>query len=78
MLLANILLLTTAALGQSHQLGGVIAGTVVNGSDGRLSPCQAEVVLRIEADGQFIPFRETQSDAQGRFRFERLPVGDGY
>jgi hypothetical protein len=76
MFAANLLLATSAALGQSPQ--GVISGTVVNASDGRMPPCQAEVVLRIEAEGQFSPFRETRSDAQGRFRFERLPIGDGY
>jgi hypothetical protein len=78
-LAASLPLLTAStAFGQSYLPGGVISGTVVNASDDQLAPCQAEVVLRIEADGQFIPFRETQSDAQGRFRFERLPVGDGY
>jgi hypothetical protein len=76
MFAASLLLATSAALGQSSQ--GVISGTVVNASDGRMSPCQADVVLRLQGEGQFVPFRETQSDSQGRFRFDRLPVGDGY
>ena len=31
----------------------------------------------MQVNGEFVPFRETISDKQGRFRFERLPVGDG-
>ena len=31
----------------------------------------------MQVKGEFVPFRETISDKQGRFRFERLPVGDG-
>jgi hypothetical protein len=31
----------------------------------------------VQVKGEFVPFRETISDKQGRFRFERLPVGNG-
>ena len=40
--------------------------------------CQTEVVLRIFIDGQFAPFRIAKSDAQGRYRFDRLPVGPDF
>lgn len=57
---------------------GTIRGTVVNRSATRPVPCQATVVLRIESGGQFVPLRQLESDSQGRFRFDRLPVGAIY
>jgi hypothetical protein len=78
MLGAGLLLLTCTVLAGQPALGdGTIAGRVVNGSQGKNRPCQTTVLLRIQSDGQFTPFRETVSNAQGIFRFSGLPVGDG-
>jgi hypothetical protein len=79
MFVATLLLLACPALaGQLDPSGGVVCGTVVNASGGKKVPCQSTVVLRVQAEGQFVPFRETAADAQGNFRFDRLPVGDAY
>jgi hypothetical protein len=51
---------------------GVIEGVVVRAANGT-SVSGAEVVLRAKVDGQLLPVAETTADAQGRFRFERLP-----
>ena len=40
-------------------------------------PCQVAVILQVRVNGGFVPFRDTISDKQGRFRFERLPLGNG-
>jgi hypothetical protein len=56
---------------------GTIQGTVVNTSSGVPLPCQVTVTLQVLVKGQFVPFHETISDKQGRFRFLKLPVGDG-
>ena len=58
-------------------VAGTILGTVANTSTGTPVPCQVSVVVLLQVKDQFVPFRETISDKQGRFRFERLPVGDG-
>ena len=58
-------------------VAGTIEGTVVNTSSGTPVPCQVAVILQVQVKSQFVPFREAISDKQGRFRFERLPVGDG-
>jgi hypothetical protein len=77
-MLANLLLLTSWALaGQLPQTDGTISGTVVNRTGGSDTPCQTTVVLRAQSEGQLVPLQETTSDAQGKFRFERLPLGDG-
>ena len=56
---------------------GTIEGTVVNTSTGTPLPCQVTVVLQVLVKNDFVPFRDVVSDKQGRFRFERLPVGEG-
>ena len=58
-------------------VAGTILGTVANTSSGAAVPCQVAVNLQVQVHGEFVPFRETISDVQGRFRFERLPVGEG-
>jgi len=58
-------------------VAGTILGTVVNTSTGTPVPCQVAVVVQVQVKGQFVPFRDVISDKQGRFRFERLPAGDG-
>ena len=56
----------------------MIQGTVVNTSSGAPVPCQTEVVLQMQINGQFIPFRDVTSDAEGRFHFKNLPEGADY
>ncbi|MGA2256280.1 MAG: hypothetical protein ABSG53_16650 [Thermoguttaceae bacterium] len=70
------LILLCAAVPASA-IGGTIEGTVVNTSTGAPVPCQVAVNLQVLVKGGFVPCREAISDKQGRFRFERLPLGDG-
>src|SRR5208283_5471675 len=73
MKLALVLLCVAAPL---PAVAGSIQGTVVNTSTGTPLPCQVSVVLQVQVKGQFVPFRDTISDTQGRYRFARLPVDD--
>ena len=61
----------------SSAVAGMIEGMVVNRSTGKPIPCQVAVILQVQAKGELVPFRDVISDKQGRFRFERLPSGDG-
>jgi hypothetical protein len=74
----SLLLLTAVLPGLPPQGSGTIRGSVVNKSAATPAPCQAGVVLRIQSGGQFVPFRQSESDARGRFRFDDLPVGIMY
>jgi hypothetical protein len=74
--LAPILLLICQTAAAEPE--GVIAGTVVNASRESRPADAAPVVLQVYAEGQFVPFRETAADAQGKFRFQNLPVGGDY
>ena len=78
MIAHTLLLVSLAAAGLLPQANGRIHGTVVNASQAKPSPCQATVLLRVLLEGQFVPFRETTSDAEGRFQFDSLPVGNPY
>src|ERR1039458_2821956 len=71
--------LTGTMLGSkpASAVAGTIQGTVVNTSTGSPVPCQVVVVVQVLVKDQFVPFRDVVSDKQGRFRFERLPAGDG-
>ena len=74
--LALILGLTLSASADAGP--GAIRGVVVNATQSG-TPCpQAEVVLRLQVDGQFVPVAETLTDAQGRFQFANLAVGERY
>ena len=48
----------------------------MNASDGKMPVGRAEVVLRVKLHGQFVPVEKTNADAQGKFLFQHLPVGD--
>jgi len=74
MKLALILLCATVPV---SAFGGTIEGTVVNTSSGAPVPCQVAVLLQVQLKNGFVPCRDLVSDTQGRFRFERLPLGDG-
>jgi hypothetical protein len=56
----------------------MIQGTVANMSSGAPVPCQTEVVLQMQSNGQFVTFRDVTSDAEGRFKFENVPEGADY
>jgi hypothetical protein len=75
-MLTGLLLLTSSALTGQLPGDGTISGTVINRTNGKDCPCRTAVVLRVHAEGQFVPFLETTSDDQGKFRFERLPLGN--
>jgi hypothetical protein len=53
---------------------GRIRGVVVNASKGNAPVAGAEVVLRIQEDGGFVPVAATAADDRGRFRFDDLPT----
>jgi hypothetical protein len=74
--LAPILLLICQTVAAGPE--GAITGTVVNASREGRPADGAPVVLQVYAEGQFVPFRETAADAQGKFRFQNLPVGGDY
>jgi len=57
---------------------GAIAGVVLNRSAERAPLAGATVVLQVETAGRTAVVGETTTDAQGRFRFAHLPVGDAY
>ena len=78
MIAQTVLLASLAVAGLLPQANGRIQGTVVNASPAKPSPCRATVLLRVLLEGRFVPFRETTSDAEGRFQFDSLPVGNRY
>lgn len=70
-----VLVFLTASLADAALAprNGVIEGVVTRAAD-HTTVSGAEVVLRGRVDGQLLPVAETTADAQGRFRFERLPA----
>lgn len=56
----------------------MLTGSVVNVSRGKTPAANTDVVLRIRLDKDFVPFDETKTDSQGRFRFNHLPIGKEY
>ncbi len=57
---------------------GTIQGTVVNASQSQRRQPNAEVILRVRQDGQFVPLAQTNADHAGHFEFTGLPVGSDY
>jgi len=51
---------------------------VVNASEGRTPAAGAEVLLRVNVDGQFVIVAETITGADGKFLFEPLPIRADY
>jgi hypothetical protein len=78
MKIAPILFCSALAAAPLAAFGGVIEGTVVNTSTGTPVPCQVAVILQVQVKGDFVPYRDVISDTQGRFRFQQLPVSDGF
>jgi hypothetical protein len=71
------LLTACLAYAASSAAAGTIQGTVYNTSTGEPVPCQVTVILEAQVKGQFVPFRDVISEKDGRYRFTRLPVGEG-
>jgi hypothetical protein len=71
------LVVCSALFGQPPGGEGAIGGRVVI-APGQVPAGGAEVVLRVNLDGQFVPLAETTADTQGRFLFEPLPIGNEY
>jgi hypothetical protein len=57
--------------------GGAISGVVLDASNGRAPLGGIEVILRARVGGEDVICDRTVTDDQGRFAFERLPVGEG-
>ena len=77
MKIAIILLCAALAAVSPPAVAGTIQGTVVNTSSGSPVPCQVAVILQVQVKRELVPYRDVVSDKQGRFSFQRLPVGDG-
>jgi hypothetical protein len=77
---SNILLVAVwlAFAGPVPARDGVVFGTVVNASRNKTPEAGSEVMLGIRLGNEFVPYDQTKTDAQGRFRFGRLPVGTSY
>ena len=73
---------TIAALlalwGQATPEAGSISGVVVNASQENAPVGEAEVVLRVMIDGQFVIAAEGVADEQGRFMFDNIPADADY
>ena len=50
----------------------------MNASRGKTPVPDTEVVLRIRLGDDFVPFHQSKTDAQGKFRFEHVPIGKDY
>jgi hypothetical protein len=73
-MLLTLVLLAGSALGANPLLReGIIEGVVIHATD-QTPVAGAEVVLRATVDGQLVSVAEIVADAQGRFRFDRLPT----
>ena len=67
-----------ALVGQLEPVVGSIRGVVVNASNNRTPDPNAQVVLRVQLDGQLAIAAECQSDELGRFAFENIPADPDY
>jgi hypothetical protein len=80
-MLPNLLILLSAAMAQTGDElppPGSIAGIVINSSQEDRPVGDAQVVLRVHLDGQFVIAAETVTDAQGRFVFDNVPADPDY
>ena len=57
---------------------GTISGLLVNASRQQAPVAGADVVLRVDHDGELVPVAESKTDDQGRFLFKALPIGPDY
>ncbi|MFV1969333.1 MAG: hypothetical protein ACC628_28260 [Pirellulaceae bacterium] len=70
-----LLAVTATAASQPDALEGTLSGIVVNMSNDSLPAGGTEIILRARMEGSLVPVAQTVADAQGRFRFEHLPIG---
>jgi hypothetical protein len=73
-----ILAAVVSLLGQTTPVAGSISGVVVNASRELAPVGGAEVVLRVELEGQFVIAAEGIADEQGRFVFDNIPADAEY
>lgn len=73
-----MLVLSWAATDPIEASVGTIQGTVVNASQSGTPQPNAEVILQVRQDGQFIPLDQTNADQAGHFEFTHLPIGPDY
>ena len=71
-------LLAVVALQTPGPLAGSVSGVVLNASQGSKPVAEAEVVLRVKLDGQFIVAAEGVADRRGRFTFDNIPASADY
>jgi hypothetical protein len=71
------LIIGALLLAQPQSDAGSIGGLVVNSFRDNSTEGSAEVVLRVELDGEFVVVEQTTADRDGRFRFEGLPLDQG-
>jgi hypothetical protein len=64
-------------LAQPQPGEGSIGGLVLNASRGNASVESAEVLLRVQIDGEFVVVDQTTADREGLFRFDGLPLDQG-
>lgn len=72
-----LLVLFCVAPSQLPDGDGVITGVAVNGTYSQTPLAGAQVVLRANLEGAFVPVAETTTDTEGRFTFAGLPIADG-
>jgi hypothetical protein len=78
MLAQVLLLLASTVPGAPGTLPrGIIQGVVLHAGDQK-PVAGAEVGLRVRLEGQFVLIAETTADANGRFTFRQLPVGEDF
>ncbi len=79
MVLGIAVLVIACGLGmQSDPPTGSISGRVVNASRDGDRVAGTEVVLRVGIDGRFVSVESTTTGPDGRFTFDKLPVGTGH
>jgi len=72
LLLEGVLIAVLAQIAPT-EIDGYLGGVVVRASDGQAVP-EAEVVLSIRRDNEFIPAAKTVADEDGKFIFNELPI----
>ena len=74
MFLRTIPLVVVLSVGSLRADDGVIEGVVVNATTGHEVSAGIDVALRVRLDGKFVVLESATTQADGRFRFEGLPV----
>jgi len=77
-ILPFILVSAVALMVQTPPVAGSISGVVVNASRDQAPVSNAEIVLRVKLEGQFVIAAEGVADDEGRFLFDNLPVSADY